>query len=88
MGRTAARADLTASEAGRCCDEQDFRALGGLWVYTEATWGTQIGKLRCLLEYDCRDGVPTNDPGWHLRNAFFEKFRVNVNDVKMSPLSF
>ena len=29
VGRTAARAQLTASEAGRCCDEQEFRAPGG-----------------------------------------------------------
>ena len=32
-GRTAARAELTASEAGRCFDEQEFRALGGLRVH-------------------------------------------------------
>ena len=37
-------AELTASQAGRCCDEQEFRALGGLWVYEGAIWGRQIGN--------------------------------------------
>ena len=45
MGGTAARAELTASEAGRCCDEQAFRALGCLRVYKGAIWGRQIGNL-------------------------------------------
>ena len=37
-------AEVTASEAGRCCDEQEFRALGGLRVYKGAIWGRQIGN--------------------------------------------
>ena len=45
MGGTAARAELTASEAGRCCDEQAFRVLGCLRVYKGAIWGRQIGNL-------------------------------------------
>ena len=36
VDRTSPRAELTASEAGRCCDEQEFRALGGLRVYKGA----------------------------------------------------
>ena len=53
MGGTAARAELTASEAGRCCDEQAFRALGCLRVYKGAIWGRQIGNLGSKLSrYD------------------------------------
>ena len=40
--RTAARAELTASEAGRCCDEQECRALRCLWVYKGPIRGRQI----------------------------------------------
>ena len=43
------RAELTASEAGRCCDEQEFRALGGLLVYKGAIWGRQIGNPGLML---------------------------------------
>ena len=51
MGGTAARAELTASEAGRCCDEQAFRALGCLRVYKGAIWGRQIGNLGFKQNY-------------------------------------
>ena len=44
VDRTSPRAELTASEAGRCCDEQEFRALGGLRVFKGAIWGRQIGN--------------------------------------------
>ena len=44
VDRTSPRAELTASEAGRCCDEQAFRALGGLRVFQGAIWGRQIGN--------------------------------------------
>ena len=41
VDRTSPRAELTASEAGRCCDEQEFRALGGLRAYKAvlSSWG-------------------------------------------------
>ena len=42
--RTAARSRPAASAAGRCCDEQEFRALGGLPVYKRAIRGRQVGN--------------------------------------------
>ena len=48
VGRTAARSQLTASEAGRCCDEQEFRALRCLWVYKGPSWA---GKSEALQEF-------------------------------------
>ena len=66
VGGTAARAELTASEAGRCCDEQEFRALGGLRVYKGAIWGRQIGNLGYrdfTLRLDYRLDTPTDWDG-------------------------
>ncbi len=42
--RTAARSRPAASAAGRCCGEQEFRALGGLPVYKRAIRGRQVGN--------------------------------------------
>ena len=52
MGGTAARAELTASEAGRCCDEQAFRALGCLRVYKGAHLGQANRKSRLEGQYE------------------------------------
>jgi hypothetical protein len=44
VGSTSAWAEVTASGAGRLCDEQNFRALGGPRVYKDAIRGRQNGN--------------------------------------------